>query len=78
MKITIDTQQESKEHLQHLIHLLQKILENRAPQSSESSVMNDAQPGIFNMFSSDDPDKPDDVPPEPQPEIEQDIELIPY
>ena len=69
MKITIDTQQESKEHMQHLIQLLQKILENRPPQNS---TINDPQPGVFNMFKSDDG-------PEPQPKIELDQpEIVPY
>jgi len=74
MKITIDTQQESREHLQHLINLLQKILENRSGQGS----INEPQPGVLNMFKSDESDKYGDEP-EQQQEINQDkIELIPY
>lgn len=94
MQITIDTNNDSKEHIQHMIEFLQRFVGSQpsgsstasggmmgmfdAPSSSSPSDAPSPQPGIFGLFDDGNQSSGGEQPPEEKPEPDDSIEIIPY
>lgn len=73
MKITVDTQTDSPEHIQHMIDFLQRFVTTANRPSTTNEAVPDPEPSMFGMFgdsASEQEERKDDDEPDELPKIE--------